>query len=82
MPTTPTGHGRTNPDPNHWRVLWRHVKNSDGSTDTTLGRPAGAVAIALIAALIALLSGHPVQEFVGVVRALWNLVRVAIGAGL
>ena len=39
------------PDLNRWRVFLRYVKTTDGSTDITLGAPAGLVALALIAVL-------------------------------
>src|SRR5260370_6729144 len=39
------------PDLNRWRVLYRRIKQTDGSTDTTLGAPAGLVALALVAVL-------------------------------
>ena len=40
-------------DRNRWRIFLRlTLRDRNGSTDLTLGRPAGAVAIALIAAII------------------------------
>ena len=37
-----------NYDPNQWRMLWRRTKRKDGTVDTSLGAPAGAVALGLI----------------------------------
>jgi Flp pilus assembly pilin Flp len=47
-----------NYDPTRWRMLWRRTKDKNGNTDTSLGAPAGAVALALIAAM----NGHPIHD--------------------
>ncbi len=47
-----------NYDPNQWRMLWRRTKRKDGTVDTSLGAPAGAVALGLIL----LMRGRPVHD--------------------